>query len=130
MRWNGAHKFDRVLIALFVLVAYWDLRSEGQICPDLAPDPNSAVYCDGGIQDNCAGIQDESTCESVQRKDREIIIPNCMSQVGSKCLQKSVVCYRLYNCVWDETHEVCKNAAAPISVSSTMAKVGGSCPPA
>ncbi|GMU38199.1 MAG: hypothetical protein AMXMBFR22_23900 [Phycisphaerae bacterium] len=97
-------------------------------CPNQTPDASSSYYCDGGVQDNCAGVTAEALCAG-SKKDRTVVTQDCATLSGHRCTQQSQLCWTLYACVWDSETGKCKNGASG-GIGSVMAKVASGCDPA
>jgi hypothetical protein len=94
-------------------------------CPDKAADPESAAYCDGGIQNTCEMIESQADCKDT-RKDREVIFTTCMDNEGTACVTISLPCWREYGCNWNQNKERCESGEL-VQQSQTMAKATQDC---
>jgi hypothetical protein len=108
------------------LVATWRAHSfQVARCPERTPDPETAQFCDGGIQSTCENIAQPGECNG-KKRDREVIMTSCMQAACSKCLTLETLCWTEYQCVWNQDTNKCENGSQTDS-GTVMAKFAAGC---
>ena len=94
-------------------------------CTETIPNPATMQFC-GGVQNTCADVISAPLCTG-SRKVREKVTQDCIAaECWDTCRQEEVICWKEYQCQWDEGADVCENGIW-VDTSTTMAKVDGAC---